>query len=208
MNVESRRQAVHISGILFIFLAQFMGSIITLYFFIVTLVLLFWSIHIRLEEKYSSNIVKRLEYKFREFAMKFEREHAKTPFAGAIWYFFSCGLVFLIFPLPVASAACIILAVGDAASTVIGKSLGKRRTLGTKTFEGSLAFLIVSLFFAWLFVPLQIAVIGSLTGMIVEMLFGLKHLEQRKEAGMLDDNFAVPVMSAIAMFFALVAMVA
>jgi dolichol kinase len=206
MDLENRRQVIHLAGILFIFLAQFIGSIITLYFFIITLVLLFWSIHIQLEEKHSKNIVRRLEHKFRELAMKFERKHVKAPFTGAIWYFFSCGLVFLIFPLPIASAACIILAVGDAASTIVGKSFGKRTTIGTKTFEGSLAFLVLSLFFAWLFVPLQIAVIGSLTGMIIEMLFGLEHLEQKKEAGMIDDNFAVPIASAIVMFFALIAM--
>jgi dolichol kinase len=203
MGVESRRQAVHLSGIIFVFLAQFIGSIITIYFFIIALVLLLWSAHIQIEERRSKSLIKRLEHRFREFAMRFERRNVMAPFTGAIWYFFSCGLTFLIFPLPVASAACMILSVGDAASTLVGKNVGRKKVIGKKTFEGFLAFFLTSVVAAWLFIPFQLAIIGSLTGAVAELLFGMEVLEHLAGKGIVNDNLAVPILSAIAIFFSI-----
>jgi len=142
MDAETRRQAVHISGILFIFLAQFIGNIICLYFFAITITLLLWSIHIQRVAHHSKSIIEKIEKRFREFALTFERRKIAIPFAGAIWYFFSCGLVFFIFPLDIASAACIILSVGDAVSNLVGRTIGKIKTIGEKTVEGSLGFFL------------------------------------------------------------------
>ncbi len=203
MRIEIRRQAVHLSGIIFIFLAQFIGNIIFAYFFIIALAFLLWSLHIQKIEKRSAHLLKRLEHKFRDFALGFEREEAK-PFSGAAWFFFSCGLTFLIFPLQVASAACMILAVGDAFSTLVGKTIGKRKIMGKKTLEGSIAFLLTGAIAAWLFVPLSVALIGTLVGTIAEMLFGHDILENANRRGLISDNLAVPLASAAVMFLSVV----
>lgn len=194
------RQFIHLSGILFVLLAQFIGSVVSIYFFMISFILIFWAWHIKSTIENSENVISRLEHGFRDAVMKLERKNVKIPFTGAIWFYIGCGIAFFIFPLHIASAACIILSVGDAFSTIVGKRFGRKRIFGVKTFEGSIAFFISSLFAALLFVSIDIAIIGCLTAMVTEMLLGHEKILKNPRTRWLNDNLLIPILAALVMF--------
>lgn len=199
MKTEVPRQLVHLSGIIFAVLAQFTGGlIISFYCLFIALTFLVYSWYVRGMERRMERIAHRLESRVRGFVEKFEKRETPRPFMGAFWFYFAFGLAFLVFPLGVASAACIILAVGDALSTLAGKAWGRHRIRG-KSLEGSLVFLVSSLLAAWLFVGPVIGLAGALAGMVVEMLagFGPGGLMER---GLWDDNLLIPLASGLVMW--------
>jgi dolichol kinase len=117
----------------------------------------------------------------RWFEERFERENAPLPGWGSACY--AAGALLLLAFLTDANgiaAGIFILAVGDSASTMVGR-------LGThaipynkgKTFEGALAFFIASLASAYFIGPLAVPL--AMLAACVETLPGL------------EDNLAIPV---------------
>lgn len=204
---EVKRQLVHIAGVAFVIAAQFIGSSISALFFLIAAMLVFWSWYIKHAEHRTRNLLTRLEHGFRETILHLERKYSNVQFSGAIWYFIGCGVTFLIFPLNIASAACVILSIGDGMATIAGKLIGKKKTIGEKTFEGSFVFFFSALFASLFFVPSFVAIIGSLSGTIVEMLFGTKIFQHANQHGFLDDNIAIPIITAVLMYVAFFYMV-
>ena len=103
---ELNRKLVHISGLLFVVLAQLTGRwMAAFYFLTIATTLLIYSEHVRREKRRFSRLVERIERDFRKAVLRMERPDAARPFAGAFWLFFGCGIAFALFPLPVASAA-------------------------------------------------------------------------------------------------------
>lgn len=200
MKKELSRQLIHLSVFLFVILAQYVGRWLTsFYLLIIALTLFIYSQYIMREEKKLSRLLHRMEKQFRELATGLERKEVIRPFTGAIWLFFSAGLAFLLFPLPVASAAVIIVTVGDGFSTLIGRKFGRHRILGRKTLEGSIAMFIFSLS-AVLFVSLVPVLAGSLTATLGELVPHHKKLRQWEKRGWLNDNFLVPVLSGAVIY--------
>ena len=195
---EYKRQLIHISGFLFAILAQITGGLlISFYSFMIAAFFFIYSMYLRLEERRINAFLRRieeLEKKLRTMTFHVAREEERKAsfFHGPFWFFLSYGLVFLIFPLPVASAAAVILAVGDAFSTLIGSRYGKRKISGEKTLEGSIAFAVSSFIAASLFINPAIAIAGALSGAAAELC--------RK----VNDNISVPLAAAIAMYIAAV----
>ena len=203
MEIEVSRQLVHLSGLLFILLAQFVGGLLTaFYFFMIALSFFIYSEYIRREERRLGNFIRMFESRFRDFVAKLERKNIARPFTGAIWFYLSCGLAFLIFPLPMASAAGAMLAVGDSLSTIIGTRFGKHRILGNKTLEGSLVLVIASFFVSLVFVNPYPALFGSITAGIAELIPEIKRLRNLKESGWLDDNLLIPLLAGLVMYVA------
>jgi len=116
----------------------------------------------------------------------FERKSA-MPFKGAIWY--GIGIIFpiLLLSREFSSLVILILSVGDAFSTLVGKFCGKHR-MGDKSIEGSLAFVLFSIITCSIFLYfigrtdlfLKISIL-SVIGALIEI------------QSFIDDNFAVPV---------------
>lgn len=203
METEVSRQLVHVSGLLFILLAQFVGGLLTaLYFFMIALSFFIYSEYMRREERRLGNFIRMFESGLRDFVAKLERKNIARPFTGAIWFYLSCGLAFLIFPLPVASAAGAMLAVGDSLSTIIGTRFGKHRILGNKTLEGSLVLVIASFLISLVFVSPYPALFGSITAGIAELIPDVKRLRNLKESGWLDDNLLIPLLAGLVMYVA------
>lgn len=102
------------------------------------------------------------------------------PFKGAFWY--GLGIIFpiLFLPLNIACAVVIVISVGDALSTFIGKFHGTHK-VGDKTIEGFLAFVIFSSLAAAIFVKPELAFVFALLGGLIEFFT------------FMDDNFLVPV---------------
>lgn len=196
MRREFRRQIVHISGLLFIILAYFSGRTLAIaYFGMIALFFLSYSLYVRSHEKRMMRLLHRMESRFREIALAFERESDfENPFKGAFLFYSACTLTLIIFPFFIALAACSILAIGDSLSTIVGLVMGRKKIHGNKTLEGSLAFFFSSIVVASAFVSPQTALVGSLAGVFAEI------------QGRIDDNLAIPLLSAFLMLvFSLVA---
>jgi dolichol kinase len=114
----------------------------------------------------------------------FERNHniIAFPFKGAFWY--GLGIIFPIFflELEIACAIIIVVSVGDALSTLVGKFYGKYK-VKEKSIEGFLAFVLFSFLGAAIFVDPFLAGIFALLGGLIELFLT-----------MFDDNFLIPVI--------------
>jgi dolichol kinase len=190
MRTELPRQMVHLSGIIFVIFAQFIGREMTvIYFSLITLFFFIYSWYVRTQEKKLENFLGKFESRLRDFTLKFERKHVKNPFTGAMFFYLGCTLAFVFFPFSIASAACAMLAVGDALSTLVGENLGKRK-IGSKTFEGFAACFLGSVAGGIFFASPFITVIGALTASFAELIPGI------------DDNLTIPILAGLVMFLA------
>jgi dolichol kinase len=118
------------------------------------------------------------------------------PYKGA--FFYGVGIVFPIVLLPVELACMVILilSIGDAVSTLVGKFHGRIR-IGDKSVEGTLAFFVFSfigsIFFLKLSGNMELAknALGlSLAGALVEV------------QDVVDDNLAVPLVLSLILWLA------
>ncbi|MEM5872101.1 MAG: SEC59/DGK1/VTE5 family protein [Candidatus Aenigmatarchaeota archaeon] len=188
MKNEFARQLVHLSGIFFVMLAQFIGrNASILCFFIISLFFFVYSFYVRRVEKAMDSLFKRFENKFRNFTLSLERKE-NIPYTGAFFFYAGFTLTFILFPLPIASAACSMLAVGDALSTLVGLKFGKIK-IGNKTFEGSVACFLGSLLAGVFFVNFYISLVGATMACVSEFI------------PKINDNLAIPILSGFAMFF-------
>ncbi len=179
---------VHLSGLVFVILAQFIEREMTIiYFSLIALFFLLYSWYVRGQERRLAKYFERFESKFREFFFRFEREDAKNPFTGAMFFYIGCTIAFIFFPFPIASAACIMLAVGDSLSTLVGKKFGKHK-IGRKTFEGSLACFFGSFLAGIFFVNPVLSLAGAIASSLTEL------------GSRIDDNLTIPVVSGMVMF--------
>lgn len=198
--MEFPRQMVHLSGLLFVLLAQFTGGAYAgILFLLIAGTFFIYSQHVRSEKTRFDSFVSSFERRLRGFVMKFERNDAPRPFLGAIWFYTGCGISFIIFPFAVASAACAMLALGDAISTIVGKRFGRRRILSTKTIEGSLIFFIMAIFAGIVFVNPVIALAGAIVASMAELLPDLALFSSLKKKGIIDDNWTIPIIAGFVM---------
>jgi len=198
--METPRQLVHLSGLLFVLLAQFTGSILAAFsFFAIAATFLIYSEYIKREKIMLAGFLEAAEKRLRNFITKFERTGTPRPFLGAFWFYAGCGFAFLLFPLPVASAACSILAVGDSLSTIFGKKFGRHKLIGSKTAEGSAVFFAGAVLISLVFVNPLPALAGSAAAAIAELLPDVHFLFKAKGRGFVDDNLLIPIVAGFIM---------
>ena len=126
----------------------------------------------------------------------FERKCNKNlPGKGVLFFFAGALLSIQLFDTQIAIAAIIILTFADPASHFIGRNFGKITSSlnRKKKVEGTIAGILLGTFFASFFVPLWLAFIGSLFGMIAE-LAGMRMAEQE-----IDDNIIIPLVAGTVM---------
>lgn len=200
MKSEHSRQAVHLSGVAFVALSYYASAwSLAAYSFVVAAGLLVYAIYFRMERSRLQRLLEKAEAPLRKALLHLENRPQKSPrFSGAFWFFFSIGITLLIFPIDVARAAILILAVGDSISTLVGCRLGRHRLLGTKTVEGSLSFLLASLSSVAL-VPIHMAIVAALIGTAAELLPEVGALEGMRTRGVVNDNFLIPILAGSAM---------
>jgi len=198
METEINRQLVHISGLAFVLLAQFIGQTVTIWFFTMAATLFVYALYIRQEQKHL-RLLERLESRIRNIAISLERQAVPLPFTGAIWFFFACGLVFLFLPQAIASAAALTLIVGDGLATLVGVKLGRHKIIGQKSFEGSVACFLGSLSSS-AFIPFMPALMGAFAAAIIELVPELKSLKRLRRKGLIDDNWMVPLLVGLLLY--------
>jgi len=123
------------------------------------------------------------------FEKQFEREDALLPGWGSAWYV--AGFLLLATVLTDTNqiaAGIFVLGISDAASTIIGKTLGKHKLPynKNKSIEGSVAFFISALP-AWFFVGEIIIPIAFLAALVESLPLKI------------DDNITIPLV-CIAVF--------
>jgi len=184
--LEIRRQLIHL---------LYGPSIVVLYHYhFLTLPILFGII---IGGSAMSILIKRQRLGLiRRFLSFFERDHHMESFPGRGVLFFTIGafLVLLLFQETIAYASILILSVGDAATNMAGRYFGKIKTRvhPTKTMEGTLIGILVSIPVAYFFVPHFFAAFAaSCIAMFLEMpsiqLFGFE----------IDDNLLVPLGASV-----------
>jgi len=197
MNSSLARGAlVHISGLLFVFLAQFIGGfLISIYAFMIAASFLLYSQIIIINQK---RLVKweRLISSKSNTENTTENDIIKRPFVGSFWFYFAFFITFIIFPLNIASASCAILAVGDCLSGLVGRRFGKHKIIGNKSIEGSVVFLLSSFLVALIFISPLLAIIGAVIAMFVELITE-QSLLKRKHA---NDNLLIPIIISIILY--------
>lgn len=117
------------------------------------------------------------------------------PLKGTFFFLLGALAASLVFSSQIAFASVLILALGDSASTLIGKPLGVRKHFHNprKTFEGTVAGVFAAYAAAAFFVPLNLAVTGALVFGIVESFdFQDRHF-------LFNDNLLVPLAVGAAM---------
>lgn len=119
------------------------------------------------------------------------REEERDTLMGSTYFLFSSILVILFFPKSIAIVSLLILILSDTAAALVGKGIGRIRIFG-KTLEGSLAFLVSSLFIVWVYPDLN-RFWGSLAALGTTLM---ELLPVR-----VDDNLTIPLVAGAIMFF-------
>ncbi len=119
-----------------------------------------------------------------------EREHVQ--FNGATFITLSALLLVLFFPKIIAITCFSLVAVSDTMAALVGKRFG-RHTIGEKSLEGSLAFLISSLIIVAV-VPRLDLFAGIITALVAT---AVEALSLRINGFKIDDNLTIPLASAL-----------
>jgi dolichol kinase len=192
MMIEIRRKLVHASGVFLIFIIIWLGK------WNAALIILSMAVTFLLLGEYRKNrekykIIKSKELdEIEETMEKMFKEHERPntlPFKGATEFFIGCFLATVIFEPITAIAAIAVLSLSDAVSTLIGSYYGKHKlpVNKKKTFEGSTAFFLTSIFVLWFFVNPLKAIIVAILATFAEMI------------PKIDDNLTVPLTVGIVM---------
>ena len=119
--------------------------------------------------------VRPVRYAFLRRTRVMLRPHERRGIAGATWMALAYAAAALLFPRPVAVAAMLFNALGDAAAAVAGRRWGRHRTPWGKSWEGFAAGLAVNVMAAALValhapaLPLAAALAGALAAAAVEL---------------------------------------
>lgn len=135
----------------------------------------------------------RLMRFFGAVAHAHEQHHTNS----STWYVTALALIAAFTPMRAAELAVLVLGFADPAAGTVGRRLGKIRLSADRTLEGALAFLVVgwAVSFSWLVATgasvgnaSLIALIGSVSGCLAEL----------GSSRRFDDNFAIPMVVAVA----------
>lgn len=107
---------------------------------------------------------------------------------GALTLFLGITMAIAFFPLKAALGALVVLSYGDAASTIFGILLGRNKSIGKRTIEGTVAGIIISFAGLYLLFNPFSAFCAAAVGMLAEYL-------------PIDDNISIPIASGIVLSF-------
>jgi len=119
-----------------------------------------------------------------------ERNFKEKVITGGTLFVIGIFLAVVLFQKNVAISAVTILIVCDSASALVGKSIGRHKLIGEKTYEGTAAFLIAGIVLIFLILPMTFNVHGEIYIAIVSLIIAaIIEVMPWK----LDDNILVPL---------------
>jgi len=147
-------------------------------------------------------VLRRLSSKDYQVMVKYSKgilREQPGKIMGTTAYLLSVIIVIIFFPKQVAIYALVFTVFGDAASTIIGKKFGRKRFWKDKSIAGTSGFFITTF------------IIGIILNFIPSLMIGwLKILEGAAFSAFIeflpipiDDNFTVPILTAVFLFFVL-----
>jgi phytol kinase len=173
------RVAVHASALLVPFVAELTSKSIVIAALSITTAIYTLSEVLRLRGKNVPLMT--------QFTLAMSREDEATRLVTAPAYLVVGVILSLVaFPKDIAYASISIVAVGDPVASYVGRKLGKIH-VRQKTLEGFTAGFVTSFAAGLLWVPPHLALAGSFTGMLLELL------------GIIDDNLLIPLGAGSAM---------
>ncbi|MCL2388767.1 MAG: hypothetical protein FWC85_00105 [Elusimicrobia bacterium] len=179
---ELARKAFHMLILLYALSYKFISAPLTMW--IIGAVVLYTII----QESVRLNNVK-LNARFLKYFGAFHRHEERRKVSGLTWTLSGAFLTMFLFPdRHIVFASFLFLAFGDSAAAIVGRSIGKRKLLGQKTLEGSLACFVVCFILGLLLFNWQFALIAALIATIVEAI----HWP-------LNDNFWLQIINALAL---------
>jgi len=188
MRREMLRQAVHLSGFVFVFILFASRAMGLFLLFSLSAFMLLYQEHIKKPKK-----TNRLEKLIRHVAFKLVRKDTNKPFLGAFWFYFGIGFSFLVFPIKIAMVSSLILILSDSLSTLIGLRFGSHKLFGSKTIEGSFVFFLSSLIISsYIINPvsgLLCSFFATFAELVPEFFKNAKHKE------IINDNILIPLAS-------------
>ncbi len=91
---------------------------------------------------------------------------------GATAYVVTALLSAMLFNWHVVVTSLFFLSLGDPIASIVGRSFGKHRIMGSKSIEGTIAFMAVaiavSLFYTVL--PLEVRILGAVSASLIELI--------------------------------------
>jgi len=117
------------------------------------------------------------------------------PGRGVLMLFLAVTILLIFFEKNIVLASIMIWTLGDSVSALVGKHYGstKHPLNNNRLIEGTIAGIICGALGAMLFVPWQYALVAAIIAMSLESL-EIKFFEHD-----VDDNFLVPIASALVM---------
>lgn len=122
------------------------------------------------------------------------RDREDQTLTGASYVFISEVVAIALFPKPIAIAGLLLLSVGDSAAALIGRGIGTHQIYRSKTWEGTLGFIILGTIAASFVpgVPFFAALLAAIAGAIVELYLNT-----------IDDNIFIPVAGGLVLLLLL-----
>lgn len=124
------------------------------------------------------------------------RENERHSLAGSTHLLLGVLTLAFFFPPPIVLLSLLFLAVADPVASYFGIRFGKDRLWGSKSLQGSLAAFVVCTLLSFVFFMHQNIMTERI--LVVSILSGLSgSLAEALPIGKLDDNFLIPVASAL-----------
>ena len=123
-----------------------------------------------------------------------EKDFKKNLFTGGTYYALGIFLALLLFPKEVAVLSILIMIWCDTMAALIGKKFGKRKIIGDKSLEGSLAFVITGILLVFIlqffFPEYNFYKAGFITVFLAAVFEQISFIR-------INDNLSLPVFSGI-----------
>lgn len=127
---------------------------------------------------------------------KFMRKREVSHLNSMTFYALSTFFVCLFFPQATAVLAVLFLGFGDTTASIVGTKWGRTKFAGRRfSLEGSLAFFATAFLISLLYPILNPVFTGN--PYVFAFLAGLIGMASEMVAGRLDDNFVIPIFSAL-----------
>jgi len=186
---EFRRQLIHAATALIPLLYYFFPDIgpLTGQQWVLILFIVFGGLFVFADyfRRHSEFVKKAFVFFVSPFIRDIEEEKMTAASHIGITFF----LILAIFPIEISVPACMLLSIGDSASSIVGQWIGKHTWFKHYTIEGTLAFIIAGLLMfiiGFSNIPIWKAAIVVVFCALFEAL--LSHF---------DDNVVIPVAAAV-----------
>jgi len=113
----------------------------------------------------------------------------RLPGRGALYFAVSALACVILFPVTISVPALVTLAVLDSVTTIVGVRFGRTRIHNGKSWEGTLAGIIVTVLVLLPFLTLPGAVAVAIVAGVIELLSPV------------DDNLVIPVAVCVMLAF-------